>query len=1013
MIKIRKTTSTAQICILSMVLTLLAMSAHAVSIGSVTANTTNVGRYERYELTFNLSGLPANCNPFRADLSGDSLSGPGVDVRAEIVTPSGKTKTVWGFFDVDYTYLGYASSSAYLDKDRIVPMKSPHWHIRYAPEELGTYRVTVKATDQSGTATSPQLTFSCVPSDKKGFVRIAPDGTRFVYSDGTPYVPFGIQAPYGSKRVDAAMAAMRDNGMNFIRRWLVNRDADDIHREFEGWYSYSADTSTYRSGSRSARKSVSGAGYIADQSFIGCRPGKYYKAYVYIRTSSDFNGKAALEVTEDRSDKSKKDYLGTQVGAGANWTLSEVRFQVASNAEYVHFKPKVVSGSAGTVWVDDAGVYECDSAGNTTVDWNMVFNPSFEIWTPAQLRMVALARFEHMLQLGEQYGIMVEPCVFDYRLWNAANPTGFYAKFFADFFSDSTSIAQQRRVLRHLVARFSSYRSLFAWELANEMDSTYTDVRGNWIKGHADFLHANDPQGHIVTNSLWRSPGDVRYAQMPEIDINQVHYYINTEERTTGQGIPAWWEQSSGVSVDGNTSNAYAGSKSLKFSANGNTLTEHQTLYVRPGRTYALRYKVKLSGISGTVGVIVRVYDLKGNNLGTPVNQSDTGTFSYAAREKTFTVPSNATYFGLELRVTGSSGTAWFDNVEVIDNTTSRNICYNGGFESPNFGDDEYEWGLYNTIRSCAVYEGGPSGSEKPWHSGEWGLMGANADLSYWARPNDNTKPRKDSTGIHVHNCLWAQLMASSCVNTPSYWWVGEYIMPYDLWGQWRGATTFASRLPFYHKGQRITTPPYPADVQATSSDARIRVLGQKSGDSAYMWISNSGYTWSRIVREGVNPTAVSANISVPGFTNGASLKVEWYDTNTGAVTRTETKTAVNGVVTLSVANLSKDAAVIVTGGSTQPPTVLNPSVSLQTAVDKTDALPGEIITYTVSYANIGDGGAADVQIRLPVPAHTTYVAGSASNGGEYETSTGSIRWTITSIARGASGVLTAKVRVN
>lgn len=1006
--------TTTQILILSALLALIPPAASAVTISGLTANTNTVGQYERYELTFNLNGLPSNFNPFRPEPTGDSLSGPGVDVRAEVVTPSGQTKVVWGFFDVDYTFLGPGSNPEYRDKDRIVPTKNPHWHIRYAPEQLGTYRVTVRATDQSGTATSSQMTFTCVPSGSKGFVRVSKDGTRFTYSDGSPFVPFGIQTPYGAKATHKAMAEMKANGMNFVRRWLVDRDSDDIFREFEGWGKYSTDSSTRRTGSRSVVMNVKAPGFVEEQTYIGCKPNTYYKAYIYFKTSSNFNGKAGLEITEERGDRSSKVWSGAQVGAGANWVRSEVTFRTASNAEFLHFRPKVYSGSTGAVWVDDCAIYEVDAGGNTVIDWNMVFNPSFELWTPAQLRMVALGRFEYMLQLGEEYGIVIQPCIFNYRLWNATDPVGLYAKFYGDFFTDSSSIAQQRRVLRYLVARFSSYRSVFAWELTNEMDASYTDIRGNWIKGHANFLHQNDPQSHIVTNSLWSSPGDIQYAQMPELDINQVHYYINTEERVGGQGVPGWWQQNSGVTIDGSSSNAYSGSKSLKFGANGSTLTESQTIYCQPSRSYTLRYRLKLSGINGSASAIVRVFDGKKSQISTAVNQSDSGSFGYTTREKTFSVPSSAAYLSLEFRVTGSSGTAWIDNVEVICNTTGQNLCYNGGFESPNFGDDEYEWGLYNTIRSVTLYEAGPAGSPKPWASGEWGLMGANADLSYWARPNDNTKPRKDSTGIHVHNCIWAQLMASSAVNTPSYWWIDEYLAPYNLWHRWKGATAFAARLPFYERGQRIATAPYPADVQAKSSDARIRVLGQKSGNNAYMWIQNSGYTWSRVVRDGVNPTAVSATITIPGFTNGTTCKVEWYDTTTGAVTKTESKTASGGAITLSVSSLSKDVAVIISSGSgtTPPPPVGNPNVGLQIKADKSTALPNETITYTVIYTNTGDDAATNVNIRLPIPANTTYVEGSAGSGA-YDAGSNSVRWTVPSLAPGATGQFTAKVKVN
>ena len=978
----------------------------AVTISSLSANTSSVGRYQKYELTFNLAGVsPSNYNPFRPETSGDSLSPAGVNVRAEVVTPSGSVQTVPGFYDVDLEYLG--DSRKFPGRDRIVPISAPHWHIRYAPKELGTYKITVKATDTSDTATSSQLSFTCVESGSKGFVRISSDGSRFVYSDGSPFVPFGTMLPYGTQKIAPVTASMKANGMNFIRKWLVNRDKDDIHREMESWSSYSSDTSTYRSGSRSATKSVSGTGSIVDQSFIGCKPNTYYKASAYIKTSSSFNGQAAVYVSEDGYNVSTANRIGNQIGSNQNWALSQVIFKTGSNAELLHFKPRVLSGSSGTVWVDDVGLYECDASGNIIVNYNMVFNPGFEKWNPSQLRMIPLARLEYLLKMCEANGIVVQPTVFDYRLWNASNPTGFYSNFYGDWWTDPASIAQQDRVLRYLVARFGAYRSLFGWELTNEMDSSYTDVRDTWIAGRSKYIKANDPRQHPVTNSYWKSPADYEYIQMPEIDVGQVHYYINTEERSGGQGYPSWWTLPSGMTIDTSSANAASGSRSLKATANGSTISDSATIDCKPSRSYTMQYKVKTSGVSGEASVIIQPYG--GSSAGGLISVKETGSIGYTSRTRTFTTGSTAVGFILKLQLTGSSGTAWWDDISVIDNTTGRPMLYNGGFESPPFGDDEYEWGFYNTFRTWQCYETGTGGVRKPWVSGEFGLMGLDADISLWAKYGDTTKPRHDTTGIHVHNCVWSQLVASSALNTPTYWWMDEYILPYDLYGVWKGATTFAANLPFYDHGTLVATDPY-AEVRATSSNARIRLMGQKKSDSGYFWIQNSQYSWSRVVRDGLSPTATSAALTIPGFEDG-EYTVKWYDTSTGQLALTESKTVSGGNLTLSVSSLSKDTAVTVSKGSGGSTT--QPQVELSLSASKTNASPSETITYTLTYTNKGSGNAVNVEITLPIPANTAFVAGSASNGGIYSSATNSVKWTAPSLAPGASGQVTAGVKVN
>lgn len=993
-------------CVTISVLALMPTLGMAAAVTSLTANTSTVGKYDKYELTFNLTGVsPSNYNPFRWETTGDSLSPPGVDVWAEVTTPSGAVKRVWGFWDVDYAYLGNFSKSGQEDRDRMVPVSTPHWHVRYAPMEVGAYRVIVKAKDGAGTAASSQLTFNCVESGLKGFIKTSPDGSRFVYSDGSPFVPFGTMAPYGTGTVSATMASMKANGMNFIRKWLVNRDFDDIHRNLEGWSAYSSDTTTFRSGKRSATKTVTGSGTVVDQSFIGCKPGAYYKACAYFKTSSSFNGKVAVYVNEDGKNVSTITHTGTQIGANANWAYSEIIFKTGSLAEMLHFKPRVLSGSAGAVWIDDAGMYECDSTGKVLVDFNMVFNPGFEQWTPAQMRLIPLARLEYLLQSCQDNGIYVQPTIFDYRLWNKASPTGFYAQFFGDWWTDSASIAQQERVLRYLVARFASYRSLFAWELANEMDASYTDVRGNWIAGRARFIQSGDPCGHMITNSYWGSPADYEYGQLKELSLNQVHYYINTEERTTGQGYPTWGTLPSAVSIDTNSANAASGSRSLKVTANGGTISDSTTIYCRPSRSYTLRCKIKTSSVSGEASVAARLSG--GTSAGSGVSITGTGTSGYSVKSQTFTTGSTAEIITVTLQLTGSSGAAWWDDIEVVDNAAGCPMLFNGGFESLPYGDDEFDWAIAHTMSSLQRYAAGPNGKDKAWASGEFGLMGANYDLSFYAVYGDTTKSRHDSTGIHVHNCVWAQLMASAALNTPTYWWVDTYIRAWNLYGVWKGATSFASALPFYERRQGVCTEPGATGLLASTTDKKIRLLGQKSASSGYFWIQNRESTWSRVVRDGLTPTPTSAVITIPGFEDGG-YTASWYNTYTGGLVRTEGLTATGGALKLSVASLSTDVAVIV-----QKVAGSQPQVSLTLAVDKATVIPADVVTYTLTYTNKGSGDAVSVVVSLPIPANTTYVNGSATNGGAYDSATNSVKWILPALSPGAAGQCAARVKVN
>jgi len=63
--------------------------------------------------------------------------------------------------------------------------------------------------------------------------------------------------------------------------------------------------------------------------------------------------------------------------------------------------------------------------------------------------------------------------------------------------------------------------------------------------------------------------------------------------------------------------------------------------------------------------------------------------------------------------------------------------------------------------------------------------------------------------------------------------------------------------------------------------------------------------------------------------------------------------------------------------GNIAPVNVLGPELSLIKNVDKSNAAPGEVITYILTYENIGEAEATDILILETIPTYTTYLTGS------------------------------------
>jgi uncharacterized repeat protein (TIGR01451 family) len=93
--------------------------------------------------------------------------------------------------------------------------------------------------------------------------------------------------------------------------------------------------------------------------------------------------------------------------------------------------------------------------------------------------------------------------------------------------------------------------------------------------------------------------------------------------------------------------------------------------------------------------------------------------------------------------------------------------------------------------------------------------------------------------------------------------------------------------------------------------------------------------------------------------------------------------------------------------------TVVNsaPDLSLTKSGTPDTVLPGEIISYTLSYQNTGSDSATAVVIRELVPENTIFV--SASNGGVFDDLTNTVSWSPGAVPALSGSSVTMAVRVD
>jgi len=144
-----------------------------------------IGLYEKFELRIDLEATYSN--PFDPDQ---------IDLWTEFTAPSGKTQTIWGFYN--------PSSWASL------------WMVRFAPTEIGQWKYVVKVKDKEGTAEGRPGTFNVTTSDHHGFVRIAPNQRYLKHDDGTAF--YGVGLWYNDSYEQFNAGQITEEGLDGLKR---------------------------------------------------------------------------------------------------------------------------------------------------------------------------------------------------------------------------------------------------------------------------------------------------------------------------------------------------------------------------------------------------------------------------------------------------------------------------------------------------------------------------------------------------------------------------------------------------------------------------------------------------------------------------------------------------------------------------------------------------------------------------------------------------------------------------
>lgn len=211
------------------------------SVAPVVSGVTHSGtgtKYDKYEITFDVTSSVADLNPYLPFVSNAEASLiAGVSEYAEEgITVNGSFQykgtdglltgepiyDVPAFYYQDHTYNSSYNTPGY---DWIYPNGTDGWKLRFTPDQSGVWEFNIDSTDANGTSTSTSYTFNVSDSSNKGFIKVSDSDSRyFEYENGDYFKGLGYTINVSDRNPisDSATVAtkMGDGGMDLARFWL-------------------------------------------------------------------------------------------------------------------------------------------------------------------------------------------------------------------------------------------------------------------------------------------------------------------------------------------------------------------------------------------------------------------------------------------------------------------------------------------------------------------------------------------------------------------------------------------------------------------------------------------------------------------------------------------------------------------------------------------------------------------------------------------------------------------------
>ena len=543
-----------------------------------------VPQYGKLEITFQIDTGAQNLQMPYDPAPPDGVE-PGFGISVDALFSPDNWRTI-------YTQPAFYYQE-YLDEVRegrewFYPAGNYSWKVRFAPNQAGDWQYKLRAQDSNGITETEPRPFAVVDSEKKGFIRVSQNDSRyFEYENGAYFPGLGFNMNYD--RVNwinpvldnqTNFQEMSQNGIQMIRIWLSQWGIygsawnpwssidPELHARYIGFTGLTFDEAA--PGSEISMR--------IDAERNPCMFTGMWKGRPAVKRNTDYRIRIQYKTDHIQSPSQAGQPYGFVVKTGGwlwgpeycnepgtgsvvspyqnqntgGWQILEGRLNSGEKDFLPNLYFVMENVDQGKAFIDYIWIEE--DLGDGYFGPNIVSKP----WMAHHLYMEQRNSyaFDKVVELAEMYDIYLRPVIMEKNDWifqrfnfegepilsdplcwdgdpESDPPQCPSSKWFYGNGREASKVRWlQQAWWRYLQARWGYSTQIHSWELLNEGDPA--DERHYILADEfGKYMHQFKPNDHLVSTSFWHSfPKDRFWAnpEYPNIDFADIHQYVLDDE---------------------------------------------------------------------------------------------------------------------------------------------------------------------------------------------------------------------------------------------------------------------------------------------------------------------------------------------------------------------------------------------------------------------------------------------------------------------------------------------------